>query len=463
MQLSRIIKSVAGTIDGEAWLRFIVAVAGLGLAFLSAIASTAMRESGNSVTSIILASMALVLAGVVGITTVPYLARRVRVARVSAALDYQVTREGVAYLGVALIVGVAALNTTNNLLFIVLAAMLAAIAVSGLASAAVLRGLELEVAMPERTFAEQTILARVRLANPRRWVPAFSVRVATRMEKRKKPKPSWEWYKTEFVFPRHRPWLHLRDYSLRRKIEPEKPPEIFGKPVYFTFIPPGTTGEVQVDLTFPRRGLYAQDTFYVATRFPFSFLMKIRRVRLERELLVYPPLLEESNLLDVLPMITGEFTAMVRGRGSELYRIREHTPEDPARFVDWKATAKTSALKVREFTREDERHLRMVFDNAGPGAVPEAAYEQAVSRAASLAWHFAGENVDLTFLGRGGDVLSDLHAFLAYLAVIQPAAGDSMLESLPVSDDYNVIITARPPGSIPSSLWATSYVIYMQS
>src|SRR5258708_16531869 len=137
MQLYRIIKSVAGTIDGEAWLGFIVAVAGLGLAFLSAIVSTAMRESGNILTSIVLASMALVLAGVVGITAVPYLARRVRVARVSAALDYQVTREGVAYLGVALIVGVAALNTTNNLLFIVLAAMLAAIAVSGFASAAV--------------------------------------------------------------------------------------------------------------------------------------------------------------------------------------------------------------------------------------------------------------------------------------------------------------------------------------
>jgi uncharacterized protein (DUF58 family) len=386
----------------------------------------------------------------------------VAVARVSAALDFQVTREGMAYLGVALIVGVAALNTTNNLLFIVLSAMLAAIVVSGFASAAVLHGLELEVAMPERTFAARTILARVRLANPRKWVPAFSVRVSTQMGKKKKPKPSWEWHKTEFVFPRHRPWVHLPDYSLRRKAVPQKLPEIFEKPVYFTYIPPATTGEVPVELTFPRRGLYAQDTFFVATRFPFSFLVKIRRVRLERELLVYPALLEESDFLDVLPMITGEFASMVRGRGSELYRIREHTPEDPARFVDWKASAKTAALKVREFTREDERRLRIVFDNSAPGSVPEEAYERAVSKAASLAWHFAGENIDLTFLGRGGDVLSDLHAFLAYLAVVQPAEGDSMLESLPASDDYNVIITARRPGSIPSALWASSYVIYMQ-
>ncbi|MBZ5522816.1 MAG: DUF58 domain-containing protein [Acidobacteriia bacterium] len=462
MQLYRILKTAVGTIDGEAWLRFFVAVAGLALAFLAAIFSTVMRESGSIVISIALASMALVLAGVVGITTVPYLARRVAVTRVREALDFQMTREGMAYLGVALIIGVAALNTTNNLLFIVLAAMLAAIVVSGLASAAVLRGLELEVVMPETAFASRPILARVRLANPRRWMPAFSVRVATQMGKKKKPRPSWEWHKTEFVFPRKGPWLHLPDYTLRRKIEPVKPPEIFDKPVYFTFIPPGTTGEVAVELTFPRRGQYAQDSFFVATRFPFSFLVKSRRVRLTRELLVYPALLEESDFLDVLPMITGEYASMVRGRGSELYRIREHTPDDPARFVHWKATAKTGALKVREFTREDERRLRIVFDNAAPGAVPEAVYEHWVSKAASLAWHFAGENIDLTFLGRGGEVLPDLHAFLAYLAVVQPEAGESMLETLPPSDDYNVIITARRPGSIPTALWACSYVIYMQ-
>jgi len=462
MQLLRILKTVAGTIDGEAWLRFFVAVAGLGLAFLAAIFSTTMRESGNILTSIALASMSLVLAGVVGITVVPYLARRVRVTRVREALDFHVTREGMAYLGVALIISVAALNTTNNLLFIVLAAMLAAIVVSGFASAAVLRGLQLEIAMPERAFAARPVLARVRLANPRRWMSAFSVRVATSVGKKKKPKPTWEWHKTEFAFPRRNPWVHLPDYTLRRKIEPEKPPEIFDKPVYFTYIPPGLTGEIPVELNFPRRGRYAQDTFFVATRFPFSFLVKSRRVRLSRELLIYPALLEESDFFDVLPMITGDFVSMARGRGSDLYRIREHTPEDPARFVDWKATAKTGALKVREFTREDERRLRIVFDNAAPGAVPEALYERAVSKAASLAWHFAGENIDLTFLGRGDDGLTDLHSFLAYLAVVQPAEGDSMLESLPFSNDYNVIITARRPGTIPTALWASSYVIYMQ-
>jgi uncharacterized protein (DUF58 family) len=463
MQVYRILKSALGTVDGEAWLRFFVSVAGLALAFLAAIFSTAVREAGHIMTSILLASMALVLSGVVGLTTVPYLLRRVAVARVRDALDFHVTREGMAYLGVALIIGVAALNTTNNLLFIVLAAMLAAIAVSGFASAAVLRGLELEVAVPGTAFATRPITARVRLLNPRRWVPAFSVRVATWVGNRKKKKrPVWEWHRTEFVFPRRKGWLRIPDYTLRRKAEPEKPPEIFEKPVYFTFVPAESTAEVQVELTFPRRGKYAQDSFFVATRFPFSFLMKSRRVRMERELLVYPALLESNDFLDVLPLIAGEFTSAVRGRGSELYRVREHTPEDPARFVHWKATAKTGALKVREFAREDERRLRIVFDNPAPGVVAEADYEHAVSKAASLAWYFAGEKVELAFAATGYSDGPDLHSFLRYLAAVQPGEGSSVLESLHFSGDYNVVITGRKPGTMPASLWASSYVIYMQ-
>ncbi len=463
MQLSRILKTAIGTVDGEAWLRFFLAVAGLGLAFLAAIYSTAVRDAGHITASIVLAVTALLLAGVVGITIVPYLARRVAVIRVREALDFHVTREGMAYLGVALVIGVAALNTTNNLLFIVLAAMLAAIAVSGFASAAVLRGLELDVSVPGTAFATRTVTASVRLRNPRRWVPAFSIRVATSLStKKKKKKPTWEWRKSEFVFPRSRPWIHLADYTLKRKVEVEPPPEIFEKPVYFTFVPARSLAEAAVELTFPRRGRYAQDSFLVATRFPFSFLVKSRRVRLGRELMVYPALLDSNDFLDVAPMIAGEFSSAARGRGSELYRIREHTPEDPARFVHWKATAKTGALKVREFAREDERRLRIVFDNPEPGVVTEAIYEYYVSKAASLAWYFDNQSIDLTFAAPGYSGEADVHSFLTWLATAQPAAGESVLDTLPSSGDFNVLITARRPGTIPTGWWASSYVIYME-
>ncbi|HKW76502.1 MAG TPA: DUF58 domain-containing protein, partial [Terriglobales bacterium] len=188
-----------------------------------------------------------------------------------------------------------------------------------------------------------------------------------------------------------------------------------------------------------------------------------KKVRLQRDLLVYPGLLEQDAMLDILPMITGEFVSYLRGRGSELYLIREHTPQDSVRYVDWKATAKTGSLKVREFEREDERRLRVVFDNCAPGTVTNAQFERGVSLAATLACHFAEENVELSFAGSafsGGIQLAD---FLRYLALVQPTeTPESVLEFLPVSSDYNVIVTARTPGTLPSSLWFSSYVIYMQ-
>src|SRR4029077_17652479 len=134
-------------------------------------------EAGSLWGTLILASAALLLAVIVGLTTVPYLARRVAGARLRDAFDFNVTRIGVAYVVTVLLIGIAALNTGNNLLYIIVAAMLAAVLVSGVASAVVLRELELDVHLPEHVFAGRTALGRIVLRNPRRWLPSFSVSV----------------------------------------------------------------------------------------------------------------------------------------------------------------------------------------------------------------------------------------------------------------------------------------------
>lgn len=461
-RVSSLLSSFLSRIDREAWLRFFLALAGLALAFAAAIFSSAASEAGNLIATAVFSSLALFLAGVVGVLTVPFLARRVVAARMHDAFQYELTREGIIYLVAVIVITLAALNTGNNLLFIVLAAMFGSIIVSGLASAAVLRKLELDVAVPHNAFAGRPVTVRVKLTNPRFWIPSFSVKVLTPVDKKKAL--GWEWQKSQFIFPKRRQWVQLPDYTLRRKSLRPKPAEILTRPVYFTFIAPRSTAEADVELVFPRRGQYAQEGFSLSTRFPFSFLIKTRKVRLGRELVVYPALMAPDEVLDVLPLVTGEFVSFVRGRGSELYLIREHTPQDTARFVDWKATAKTGSLKVREFTREDERRLRVVFDNAEPGQVSPASYERAVSLAATLACHFAGEKVELSFAGSEYQGGQDLDGFLRHLALVMPQPNLSgwVLESLPFSDDFNVILTARTPGTIPGPLWESSYVIYMQ-
>ena len=137
----------------EVWVRFLVAILGLVLAFAAALFSTVSRESGSVWGTIILASAALLLATFVGLTTVPYLARRVVAARLREAMDYDVTRAGLIYIMLTVALGIAALQSGNNLLYVVVAALLSAILVSGIASAVVLRELELDIHVPEHVFA----------------------------------------------------------------------------------------------------------------------------------------------------------------------------------------------------------------------------------------------------------------------------------------------------------------------
>ncbi|MGB7583516.1 MAG: DUF58 domain-containing protein [Terriglobales bacterium] len=446
----------------EVWVRFLLAIVGLGMAFAAALFSTVAREAGSLWGTLVLASAALLLAVVVGLTTVPYLARRVAAARLRDAFDYDVTRIGIFYVITVLLIGIAALNTGNNLLYIIVAAMLAAILVSGVASAVVLRDLELALHLPEHVFAGRPALGRIGLRNPRRWLPSFSVNVVAIQKKSSK---RWRWVPATFTFPPKRApgeqWINLPDRKLRRLDEAKPAPAIFEGSVYFSYLPAHSDLKADLPLRFPRRGVYQQAAFGLTTRFPFAFLLKTRRLPLTREITVYPPVEPADEFFEVLPLITGEFATFTRGRGSDLYRIREYAPEDSARHVDWKATAKSGSLKVREYSREDERKLRIVFDNPAAGVLTEKSYEDAVALAASLSWHFAGEDTEMSFVAQGYDGAPDLYRFLAYLAAVSPQAAPSAVNGLQPSDDYNIIFTTQPRGSIPTALWACSYFVFM--
>ena len=445
----------------EIWVKFLLALLGLVLAFAAALFSTVSRESGNLRATLILASAALLLATVVGLTTVPYLARRVVVTRVRDLLHYDVTRAGIIYIIITVAIGIPALNTGNNLLYIIVAAMLGAILVSGITSAAVLHDLELDVHLPEHVFACRPVLGRIIIRNLRRWIPSFSIRVVPSKISQSK---RWQWEPYTFAVPASRPpdqqWIRLPDRRLRHVAAQDPFPRIFQGMAYFPLIPAQRELSADVEMRFDRRGRYREDSFGLATRFPFAFLAKTRTVPLKREIIVYPSVEPTDEFFEVLPLITGEFETFVRGRGYDLYRIREYMPEDSARHVDWKATAKSGSLKVREFSREDERKLRIVFDNPAPSTVSPEAYERAVALAASLSWHFAAADTEISFLAPALEG-ADLYQFLAYLATIAPVAGDSVIDRLSVSDDYNVILTSRAHGTIPTALWTCSYFVFI--
>jgi len=331
--------------------------------------------------------------------------------------------------------------------------------VSGVASALVLQHLELDVRLPEHVFAGRPVLARILLRNQSTWLPSFSIRI---VPAKRKVLKKWRWEAYTLGWPRGRApedqWVRLPDRRLRRvTLELERP--ILTRSVYFPFLAAAQELRADLELKFPARGRYREKDFSVSTRFPFAFLLKTRRVALAREVVVYPAIEPPQEFFQVLPKVTGEFESFVRGRGYDLYRIREYLPEDSARHVDWKASAHTGALKVREFSREDERKLRVVFDNPLPGTVADEVYERAVNLAASLGWHFSHEDVEVSFAAPGLEATSDVFAFLHLLALIEPQEATSILQRLRATEDYNVIVTARDRAQIPAALAARSYII----
>src|SRR5688572_3618188 len=90
---------------------------------------------------------------------------------------FRSTREGKAFFFVTVGVGLAAINTGNNLLFLIFGFMMSLIVMSGILSEIVLRKVKVARRLPERAFAGATTLIEVSLANGKAWAPSYSLEV----------------------------------------------------------------------------------------------------------------------------------------------------------------------------------------------------------------------------------------------------------------------------------------------
>ncbi len=137
---------------------------------------------------------------------------------------------------------------------------------------------------------------------------------------------------------------------------------------YFSYVPHHASAEQRVEQLFPKRGHVLIDGFELSTRFPFGFFRRRRRLRARNvDIIVYPKPEVISDELHLLPMSAGRMPSLRRGAGHDLFSMRDYQPQDDLRHIDWKATARSRRLTVREFTSEDERRITIVLDTRLPG------------------------------------------------------------------------------------------------
>ncbi len=429
--------------DRPAVRAFLLSMTALTVALLLALYSGAAAELGQLVLASASALAALAIAGWVGITLVPVLAKRTPLRWIGYKMEYRVTLEGWVYLGGIIFVALAALNTGNNLLFLILASLIAIILMSGILSSITLSGIVLRLDLPEHIFAGQPVRAVVEIENEKLTLPSFSLRVEAAKSKGSAAAAMLE------------------------------------TPVYFPYVSKHDRVQQVVPMTFPRRGVYRQEAFRVVTRFPFGFLQKSRRVDLKTEALVYPSVEPTEEYLEIMPGLQGAIESLTKGRGQDLYALRDYLPTDSARHVHWKASARLGSLMVREFTREDDCRILLVLDPRAPVessvAKPQSSaanerFDRAVTICASIAWYFYERNGLLEFRSAGvetplapaDEIIFPILRHLALAKPLPPETSESLMSDLAAAPDlFKIIVTSQPRGSIPASVWSSSYVVFL--
>ena len=327
----------------------------------------------------------------------------------SGGIRQRITRLGYIFAAIILIVGLAAFLSANNLLFLILALLLAVFLVSGFVSRMGLAGLELELTLPEHLTARQAARARVQVRNTKGRMPSFSIRLLG---------------------------AH---------------PRTFPVDLYFPLIPARSAVGETIPVCFARRGSYRENSFQFLTRFPFGFTERRIQVPLRGEVIVYPSIEPHPEFENVLERVEGEVSARRRGLGTEFHRIRPYEIGENVRNVDWKATAHTGLLQLREYTSNDNRSAEVFLDlTAGDGAEFHAWFERAVDCSAFLVWHLLRQDIQLQFrtqeisLAAPGEV--DAYTILKYLATVEPLGGTATPVTAHPDEQVHVhvALTAHP-------------------
>ncbi|MGQ0793815.1 MAG: DUF58 domain-containing protein [Deltaproteobacteria bacterium] len=266
--------------------------------------------------------------------------------------DTRPTKEGLTFLGLTLFVGFAALNTGNNLLYLVFGMMLSFIAASGIISTVNLAKLRVRFEPPSDVFALSPTVFKFNVANLKTYLPSYSLTIA-----------------------------------------------VDGRKTYIPYLPPKTSKTALLEYLFKRRGVSRISDVELYTRFPFGFFKKVVSVELgeDENILVYPKIESISAESDDFESKFGETESERLGFGSDLRSIRLYKDGDNPKLIHWRTTAKYGKMFLRELDEDESKSVIVEFtpprDKAG--------LEREIVRTASVLVDLAGRGFEVEFVAPG--------------------------------------------------------------
>lgn len=231
----------------------------------------------------------------------------------------QVGREGRLLIMITLAIGLAALNTGSNLLYLILGMLLSLIVASGMLSQFVLGRLKVARYVPEGIQAHRSFLTRTDITNRKIWMPSFNLII---------------------------------------RITPSKLG--FGSDCFVPCVEAKQTERVYSQFTFSRRGRHDLSAFEgtISTRFPFGIFTKSRRFTPSGTALVFPA---PSNRLneDELNKDGGAAATRSPQQSDEIQGLKVFSQGDDLKRIDWKRSTIGNQWIVRDAppTRGKTQHV----------------------------------------------------------------------------------------------------------
>jgi len=357
-------------------------------------------------------------------TPITQLASRVRY--LATRRSIRITSEGTRFLLFTIGIGVAAINTGNNLFYLLLAMMLSLIVISGLLSELCLRQLEFHRHVPDLITANDPTTVTLSVTNRNTYFPAFSLR--------------------------------LFDVAGGQDVD---------RGLFVSHLPAQRSLLLSYPLLATTRGAILLTSVRVETLFPFGLFLKRALYPVEAKILVAPPL-KPLSLRFVQDLVNeGQGLSLPRrGHGTQLYNLRLYQPGDDSRNIHWMTTARTAQLIVRETEAEDQRRITIILSTVAPDDC-DSLFERSVTLVASLISQLSEKAYPLRLivgdddsgLGVGSDHLFEMLRLLALCERLTPEQSQQVLGTR---------VTRFPPDAsggyrialLPWSDQATSYPVY---
>jgi uncharacterized protein (DUF58 family) len=295
------------------------------------------------------------------------------------------TREGKFFVGITLGVGFAAINTANNLLYLLLGMLLALIVVSGLMSELSLRDLTVVRRLPLRAQVGRAHLVEIEVFNHKGKIPSYAI-----------------------------------------EVEDLRAGQPADKRCFFLKISPKSAQVAAYRRTPAKRGRDVHIGFRIATRFPFGLFEKSREVPAEGELVIYPAV--DPVQLHVAPAgrLAGGDGTVGRGHGEDFLGLKLMRDGEDPRDIHWRKSAAAGQRVMRERAREARPNVTLPIDVLRPPTASDewdVGFERRIRDLASrsVAHIKRGDSVTVTTNAGGGaraDRTAGADPILRYLALL---------------------------------------------